>query len=107
VADRLHDNALADAVRVAFVHGMDLTLVVSGGLVLAGAILAVLFLPRRVPPTTGGETGARAAGHPAGHVDEGADGHVDASVEASAGAGGAEVPAGAGPDEHARDHVGE
>lgn len=54
VAGRLHDDVLGRAVRVAFVHGMDLTLIVSGGLVLAGAILAVLFLPRQESPDPGG-----------------------------------------------------
>jgi MFS transporter, DHA2 family, multidrug resistance protein len=47
VARQLHDDALAGIVRAAFVHGMDLTLVVSGALVLAGAVLAALFLPRQ------------------------------------------------------------
>lgn len=46
VAGRLHDDALAHVVRVAFVHGMDLSLIVAGALVLAGAVLAALFLPR-------------------------------------------------------------
>jgi EmrB/QacA subfamily drug resistance transporter len=47
VATTLHDTALAQAVKVAFVHGMDLALIVSGGLALAGAVLALLFLPGR------------------------------------------------------------
>jgi DHA2 family multidrug resistance protein-like MFS transporter len=47
VAARLRDDALAAVVRAAFVHGMDLTLTVSGTLVATGAVLAVLFLPRR------------------------------------------------------------
>jgi DHA2 family multidrug resistance protein-like MFS transporter len=47
VAARLRDDALAAVVRAAFVHGMDLTLTVSGALVAAGAVLAFLFLPRR------------------------------------------------------------
>lgn len=49
VARELHDDALGHVVRVAFVHGMDLTLIVSGTLVLAGAILAAVFMPRHVP----------------------------------------------------------
>ncbi len=36
--------------RAAFVHGMDLTLIVAGVLVLSGAILAAVFLPRHVSP---------------------------------------------------------
>jgi EmrB/QacA subfamily drug resistance transporter len=47
VAHQLHDDALVHTVRAAFVHGMDLTLIVSGALVLAGAILATLFFPRQ------------------------------------------------------------
>jgi MFS transporter, DHA2 family, multidrug resistance protein len=50
VAQELHDNAVEHVVRVAFVHGMDLTLIVSGALVLSGAILAAVFLPRHVLP---------------------------------------------------------
>ena len=47
VADQLHDARLADLVRGAFVHGMDMALVVSCVLVAAAAVLAFLFLPRR------------------------------------------------------------
>ena len=47
VAGRLHDTGLAQVVRAAFVHGMDLTLIVSGAVVAVGAVLAALFLPRR------------------------------------------------------------
>ncbi|HEY2521999.1 MAG TPA: MFS transporter [Streptosporangiaceae bacterium] len=53
VATRLHDGALAASARVAFVHGMDLALIVSGGVVLAGAVLAMLFLPRHRPQPAG------------------------------------------------------
>jgi Na+/melibiose symporter-like transporter len=60
VASQLHDGTLAQAVRVAFVHGMDLTLIVSGALVLAGAVLALLFLPRRTRPAAGPAADARA-----------------------------------------------
>ncbi len=49
-ARELHDDTLEHAVRAAFVHGMDLTLIVAGALVLSGAILAAVFLPRHVPP---------------------------------------------------------
>jgi MFS transporter, DHA2 family, multidrug resistance protein len=58
VARQLHDDALARTVRAAFVHGMDLTLVVSGVLVLAGAVLAALFMPRPAPPRGGGPVDA-------------------------------------------------
>jgi MFS transporter, DHA2 family, multidrug resistance protein len=60
VAGRLHDGTLAQAVRVAFVHGMDLTLIVSGALVLAGAVLALVFLPRRARPAAGPAAEVRA-----------------------------------------------
>ena len=51
VAQKLHDTTLARTVRVAFVHGTGLTLIVSGALVAAGAILAAFFLPRHTPPS--------------------------------------------------------
>ena len=46
-ARRLHDNALGHVVRVAFVHGMDLTLVVSAAVVAIAAVGAAVFLLRR------------------------------------------------------------
>jgi MFS transporter, DHA2 family, multidrug resistance protein len=53
VARRLHSPALLDSVRTAFVAGMDNGLLVSGAIALAGAVLALAFLPRRatVAPT--------------------------------------------------------
>jgi MFS family permease len=47
LARRLHSPALAHTVRSAFVHGMDLALLTSAGIALAGAILAAAFLPAR------------------------------------------------------------
>jgi len=47
VAHELGSAALLDSVRHAFVQGMDAMLWVCGGIALAGAILALLFLPRR------------------------------------------------------------
>jgi EmrB/QacA subfamily drug resistance transporter len=41
------DPGLLSAVRAAFAHGMDLSLLVGGGAALAGAILALVFLPRK------------------------------------------------------------
>jgi DHA2 family multidrug resistance protein-like MFS transporter len=41
------DPGLLDSVRDAFVHGMDLSLVVAGGAALAGALLALIALPRK------------------------------------------------------------
>ena len=47
VAHALGSAALLDSVRSAFVQGMDTMLWVCGGIALASAILALLFLPRR------------------------------------------------------------
>jgi hypothetical protein len=49
VAKKLHDDTLRRAVRAAFVHGMDLTLIACGAPTLAGAVVALLFLARRPP----------------------------------------------------------
>jgi DHA2 family multidrug resistance protein-like MFS transporter len=46
VAHKLGSDELLDAVRTAFVHGMDAMLWTCGGIAVAGAILALLFLPR-------------------------------------------------------------
>ncbi len=46
VARRLHDGALLRSVHSAFVHGMDLTLVVGAGIMLLAALLALILLPR-------------------------------------------------------------
>jgi DHA2 family multidrug resistance protein-like MFS transporter len=47
VAHSLGSASLLAMVRAAFVHGMDVMLAVCGGLALAGAVLALVFLPRR------------------------------------------------------------
>ncbi len=54
VAHALGSAALLDSVRSAFVHGMDTMLWVCGGIALASAILALLFLPRRADGAPGG-----------------------------------------------------
>jgi len=46
VAQQVHSLALLDSVRLAFVHGMDLALIVSAGFAGAGVVLALAFLPR-------------------------------------------------------------
>ena len=46
VAHKLHSNALLASARIAFVHGMDLALLVAGCIAVLGAALAALFLPR-------------------------------------------------------------
>jgi DHA2 family multidrug resistance protein-like MFS transporter len=43
------DAGALDAVRAAFTHGMDVSLLVAAAVALAGAILALLMLPRRSP----------------------------------------------------------
>jgi hypothetical protein len=47
VADKLGSAALLGQVRTAFIHGMDLMLWTCGGIALAGALLALAFLPSR------------------------------------------------------------
>jgi MFS family permease len=59
VARRAGSATLAGNVRAAFVHGMDVLLVVSAGLAVLGALLAV-FLPRQ----PGAEVGARPSERP-------------------------------------------
>ncbi len=46
VARQLHLPALLTSVRAAFVQGMDTALLVSAGIALVGAVLAVLYLPK-------------------------------------------------------------
>jgi hypothetical protein len=41
-------NTLLDAVRTAYVHGLDVMLWVCAGIALTSAVLAIVFLPRRV-----------------------------------------------------------
>ena len=45
VAPKLHSAALLASVQTAFAHGMDLALVVSAGIAIAGAVLTLVFLP--------------------------------------------------------------
>ena len=49
---------LLDTIRSAFVHGMDLMLWTCGGIAVACALLAVLFLPRRTRPADAGDVTA-------------------------------------------------
>jgi hypothetical protein len=60
VAHALRSVALLDSARSAFVQGMDTMLWVCGGIALASAILALIFLPRR--PGGPAPTGPAAAG---------------------------------------------
>jgi MFS transporter, DHA2 family, multidrug resistance protein len=50
VAQRLHSTVLLESVRTAFVQGMHAAFLVSVGIALAGAVLAMLFLPRTNAP---------------------------------------------------------
>src|SRR6266516_1607363 len=47
VAHQLGSAALLDSVRAASVHGMDVMLLVCGGIALLGIVLTITFLPRR------------------------------------------------------------
>lgn len=46
VAEENHSASLLASVRGAFVHGMDMALLVSAGIAMFGAVLTLLFLPR-------------------------------------------------------------
>jgi hypothetical protein len=50
VARSLHSTVLLGSVRAAFVEGMHAALLVSAGIALAGAVLAMLFLPKTNAP---------------------------------------------------------
>ncbi|MWA03326.1 MFS transporter [Actinomadura sp. LD22] len=70
VAARLHDEALAASAHGAFVHGMNLTLLVCAGTALLAAVLGVVFLPGRArgaqaPPAAAPQEAARAGELPA------------------------------------------
>ena len=63
VAGKLGSSSLLDTVRSSFVHGMDLMLWTCGGIAVGCALLAVLFLPRRMRPQDAGDvTSDSAAG---------------------------------------------
>jgi MFS transporter, DHA2 family, multidrug resistance protein len=46
VAQKLHSSDLLMSVRAAFVHGMHMAFLVSAGIALVGAVLALMFLPK-------------------------------------------------------------
>jgi DHA2 family multidrug resistance protein-like MFS transporter len=74
VGHQLHSLTLVTSVHRAFVHGMDLALLVSAGVALAGAALTVLFLPQTnastKPVQPGIETPVEGASEPliSGHA---------------------------------------
>ena len=47
VAHKLGSAALLSSVRTAFVHGLDVALLVCGGVAVVGVVLALAFMPRR------------------------------------------------------------
>ncbi|MGO9292273.1 MAG: MFS transporter [Streptosporangiaceae bacterium] len=50
VASKIHSAALLASVLAAFVHGMDLALLVSAGIAVAGVVLTLVFLPASNAP---------------------------------------------------------
>ncbi|HYY17633.1 MAG TPA: MFS transporter [Streptosporangiaceae bacterium] len=57
VAQRVHSTALLTVTRDSFVHGLDVMLWVCGGIALVSAVLAVVFLPRRIRLDGAGQPG--------------------------------------------------
>jgi DHA2 family multidrug resistance protein-like MFS transporter len=51
VAQQLGSAPLLESVRAAFVHGMDVSLVVAAGIAAAGIVLTLAFLPNRLAPS--------------------------------------------------------
>jgi Na+/melibiose symporter-like transporter len=47
VAEKLHSPALGASVRLGFVHGLDVSLLVSAGIAVAAAVVALIALPYR------------------------------------------------------------
>jgi DHA2 family multidrug resistance protein-like MFS transporter len=54
VALQLGSAPLLESVRTAFVHGMDVSLMVAAGIAAAGFVLTLAFLPGRAPSKAGG-----------------------------------------------------
>jgi EmrB/QacA subfamily drug resistance transporter len=61
-------RTLVDTAHTAFIHGMDVTLVVAAGVALIGALVALLFLPARAtrPAPQGAEPDTAEVGVPVG-----------------------------------------
>jgi EmrB/QacA subfamily drug resistance transporter len=53
VAAKLHSPVLLRMVQSAFVNGMDVSLVVAGGMAIGGLVLTLLFLPSKTTPKGG------------------------------------------------------
>jgi DHA2 family multidrug resistance protein-like MFS transporter len=45
VAQKIHSASLLASVQTAFTHGMDVALLVSAGIAIAGGVLTLVFLP--------------------------------------------------------------
>ena len=89
VAGKLGSSSLLDTVRSSFVHGMDLMLWTCGGIAVACALLAVLFLPRRTRPQDAGDAdlgfgSSRFASGRCKGQNQGCDGHDRAGQPAGA-----------------------
>jgi DHA2 family multidrug resistance protein-like MFS transporter len=65
VASQTGSATLLEAVRTAFVHGMDATLALSAVLAATGAVLALIFLPARPAPAADAPRGDEPALLPA------------------------------------------
>jgi hypothetical protein len=64
-AHKIGSPSLLDTVQTAFLHGMDIMLWTCGGIAVGCAVLALLFLPRRMPA---GEAGSGDAAAEAGSL---------------------------------------
>ncbi|MBS2966780.1 MFS transporter [Actinocrinis puniceicyclus] len=65
VAHKLNSATLLGEVRTAFIHGMDVMLWTCAGIAVAGALMALAFLPRRAGLDTAAETPQDAPREPA------------------------------------------
>jgi hypothetical protein len=68
VAGKLGSSSLLDTIRSAFVHGMDLMLWTCGGIAVACALLAVIFLRARQGNAGASGADAGASGSEAGSL---------------------------------------
>jgi hypothetical protein len=57
VGQQLHSPSLVAGVKAAFTSGMDLVLIVCGGIATAGALLELALLPQRATETRASEAG--------------------------------------------------
>ena len=70
VARQVNSSALLAEVRIAFTSGMDTVLIICGGIAIAGALLAVAFLPRGAAHSPAEETRTRGASDSAALVQD-------------------------------------